>query len=60
MNDNEPLAVLREIRDILNEQTELVKSQYARYAKIAKWNQIVSLIVWFPIMIAVAAILVGK
>lgn len=60
MSNDEQLAILREIRDILREQTELVKGQWASYAAINKRNQIVSLVVLFPIMVAAAAWLVLK
>lgn len=42
MNDDESLALLREIRDILNDQTKLVTEQHADSVKRARRGLIVS------------------
>lgn len=54
MSDDEQVALLREIRDILNGQTELVRTQWAESARLCRKNMIASIIAFFPLAVLVA------
>jgi len=59
-HEDEQLALLREIRDTLREQTELVKAQWVKYDAINRRNQIIWLFVLFPLMFSACAWFVLK
>jgi len=60
MNDDEKLAILREVRDLLREQTAMAKAHWEKHAAIVKRNQIISTIVLFLLSVKAAAWLLLK